>query len=368
MQLNKLIDKVFGFEMLDADEGLMLYNGLSVAELMQIGNYIKNKKFPGNKVGWIIDRNINITNICNSACHFCNFHRSPGSKEAYITSMEAYIKKTDELYKLGGRQLLLQGGLHPQLKLAFYVDLFKQLKAVYPDIKLHALGPPEIVHISKLEKKTYSFILEKLTEAGLDSLPGAGAEILSDRVRKIISKNKCSVQEWLDVMRDAHKLGIITSATMMFGHIETLEERLQHLVLIRDLQSEKPKESIGFIAFIPWVLCSCHTALIKKFPDIKSVSADEYIKMLAISRIMLLNIDNIQPSWLTVGKNTGQLCLHGGANDFGSVMIEENVVSSAGADHHFDPKGIQEAIIEAGFVPQQRNQKYEAFNAQAVVN
>ncbi len=368
MQINKLLDKALNREMLTAKEGLLLYNELPTADLMQIAHQIKKKIKPENIVTWIIDRNINITNICCSACQFCNFYRKSNNEEAYITTFEEYIEKIDELYLLGGRQLLLQGGMHPKLGLSFYVDLFKKLKNKYPDIKLHALGPPEIVHISKLENKTYKQILLKLTDAGLDSLPGAGAEILSDNVRSKISKNKCTTNEWLNVMREAHKLNITTSATMMFGHIETLEERIEHLVFIREVQAEKPASSKGFIAFIPWVFHSEDTVLKKKHPEINKVSGDEYIKTIAISRIMLPNIENIQPSWLTVGKNIGQLCLHAGANDFGSIMIEENVVSSAGANYHFNEEGIKKAIVEAGFIPQLRNQQYEFIESPNNIN
>ena len=213
-----------------------------------------------------------------------------------------------------------------------------------------------------MEDMSYTEVLEKLVKAGLDSLPGGGAEILVERVRKIISKNKCTAKEWLDVMRAAHKLNISTSATMMFGHIETVKERFEHLEAIRQVQSEKPENAIGFVSFIPWPFQDKDTVLQKQYGIRNKVTADEYIRMIAISRIMLPNINNIQASWLTVGKQTAQLCLHGGANDFGSVMIEENVVSSAGADYHFDIEGIQEAIREAGFEPQMRDQKFNYLN------
>jgi cyclic dehypoxanthinyl futalosine synthase len=220
------------------------------------------------------------------------------------------------------------------------------------------LGPPEIAHITKLEKSTHSEVLKALRDAGLDSLPGPGAEILNDRVRRLISKGKCGGKEWLDVMRAAHQLDLTTSATMMFGHIETLEERFEHLALIRQVQSEKPENTKGFIAFIPWPFQDDGT-LLKRLKGItNSVSAEEYIRMIALSRIMLPNIKNIQASWLTVGEKTAQICLHSGANDFGSIMIEENVVSAAGAPHRFTAKGIQASIKEAGFVPQLRNQQY----------
>ena len=243
--------------------------------------------------------------------------------------------------------------------LSFYTNLFKEIKRLFPQIKLHSLGPPEIAHVTKLEKSTHTEVLKALVDAGLDSLPGAGAEILNDRVRRLISKGKCTGREWLDVMRAAHQLNITTSATMMFGHVETIYERFEHLVWLRQVQSEKPQNAKGFLAFIPWPFQDDGT-LLKRVKGIQNnVSADEYIRMLALSRIMLPNILNIQASWLTVGKETAQICLHAGANDFGSIMIEENVVSAAGAPHRFTYKTIQDAISEAGFVPQLRNQQYQ---------
>ena len=224
---------------------------------------------------------------------------------------------------------------------------------------MHSLGPPEIAHITKLEKSTHYEVLKTLKEAGLDSLPGAGAEILSDRVRRLISKGKCGGQEWLDVMRAAHKLHLTTSATMMFGHVETLDERFEHLVMLRQIQSEKPTDAKGFLAFIPWPFMDEGTLLRKVRGVRNQVNAQEYIRMIALSRMMLPNIKNIQASWLTVGKETAQICLHAGANDFGSIMIEENVVSAAGAPHRFTSDGIQNAIRQAGFTPQLRNQQYE---------
>jgi cyclic dehypoxanthinyl futalosine synthase len=243
--------------------------------------------------------------------------------------------------------------------LSYYVDLFKNLKTLYPTLKLHALGPPEVAHITKLEKSTHREVLMALKEAGLDSLPGAGAEILNDRVRRLISKGKCGAQEWLDIMACAHQLHITTSATMMFGHVETLQERFEHLVKLREVQSKKPDGAKGFLAFIPWTFQDVDTLLAKIRGVQNLTTPEEYIRMIAISRIMLPNIKNIQASWLTVGKQVAQLCLHAGANDFGSIMIEENVVSAAGAPHRFTSRSIQEAIREAGFEPQLRNQQYE---------
>lgn len=359
MNVESLLTRSQHLDFLTLEEGLFLYENASTPALMFAANNIRNtKKNNSNKVTWQIDRNLNTTNVCIANCKFCNFYRIPGHPESYITDIDTYKQKIEETIKYGGDQLLLQGGHHPNLGLSFYVNLFKEIKSLFPQIKLHALGPPEIAHITKLEKSTHTEVLKALVEAGLDSLPGAGAEILNDRVRRLISKGKCTGREWLDVMRACHQLNITTSATMMFGHVETVYERFEHLVWLREVQSEKPSHAKGFLAFIPWPFQDDGT-LLKRVKGISNqVSSDEYIRMLALSRIMLPNIDNIQASWLTVGKQTAQLCLHGGANDFGSIMIEENVVSAAGAPHRFTYKTIQEAIREAGFEPQLRNQQY----------
>ena len=314
---------------------------------------------PHGKVTWQIDRNVNTTNVCIANCKFCNFYRIPGHPEAYITDMPTYRKKIEETIRWGGDQLLLQGGHHPELGLDFYVNTFRQIKKEFPTIRLHTLGPPEVAHITKLQKSNHREVLMALKEAGMDSLPGAGAEILIDRVRRLISKGKCGAQEWLDIMHEAHKLNITTSATMMFGHVETIEERFEHLIKIREVQSRKPENAKGFLAFIPWTFQDVDTLLAKIRGVHNLTTPDEYIRMIAISRIMLPNIKNIQASWLTVGKEVAQLCLHAGANDFGSIMLEENVVSAAGAPHRFTYKSIQQAIREAGFEPQLRNQQYE---------
>ena len=359
METQKLLDRALQFEFLNANEGLFLFENAATSDLMFVANELRKKQVPSNKVTWIIDRNANTTNVCNANCKFCNFFRIPGHKEAYITTLEEYTEKIEETIRYGGEQLLLQGGHHPDLGLDFYCDLFSGIKKKFPNIKLHALGPPEIAHISKIDGKSHKEVLKALITAGLDSLPGAGAEILDDRVRRMISKGKCGAQEWLDVMREAHKLGLTTSATMMFGHIETPLERFEHLVKIRQVQSEKPEKSNGFLAFIAWPFQDDGT-LLKRVKGISNnVDGDEYIRMVALSRIMLPNVKKIQASWLTVGKKVGQLCLHAGANDFGSIMIEENVVSAAGAPHRFTSTTIQEAIKEAGFEPQLRNQEYE---------
>ncbi len=359
MQTSDLLSRALNFEFLSAEEGLFLFKNAATSELMYTANEQRKKQVPHNKVTWIIDRNVNTTNVCIANCKFCNFFRRPGHDESYITDIETYKVKIEETFRYGGEQLLLQGGHHPDLGLAFYVDLFKQLKELYPTLKLHSLGPPEIAHIAKLEGMSHTEVLKALMAAGLDSLPGAGAEILNDRVRRLISKGKCGGQEWLDVMRAAHQLGLTTSATMMFGHVETLEERFEHLVWLREVQSEKPADAKGFIAFIPWPFQDDGTLLRNVRGITNQVTADEYIRTIALSRIMLPNVKNIQASWLTVGKQVAQICLHAGANDFGSIMIEENVVSAAGAPHRFTSQGIQDSIREAGFEPQLRTQQYE---------
>lgn len=359
MNTQLLLDKALQMEWLSIEEGVFLFENAATTDLVYVGNELRKRQKPDGKVTWIIDRNANTTNVCIANCKFCNFYRIPGHAESYITTIDEYRVKIEEMRRLGGNQLLLQGGHHPELGIDFYEQLFRDLKSHFPDIKLHALGPPEIAHISKLGNLSHTEVLTRLKAAGLDSLPGAGAEILNDRVRRMISKGKCSGQEWLNVMRAAHQLHLTTSATMMFGHIETIYERFEHLAWIRQVQSEKPADANGFLAFIPWPFMDDGT-LLRRVKNVRNtVTGEEYIRMIALSRMMLPNVINIQASWLTVGEKTAQLCLHAGANDFGSIMIEENVVSVAGAPHRFTSDGIQQAIREAGFEPQLRTQHYE---------
>lgn len=359
MQRDELYRKIVELQPADIEEGLELYKNAPLGELMFIASELRQIHIPGRKAGWMIDRNINTTNICFSRCAFCNFCHRKDSPGAYVTTMDQYRQKIDELFRLGGDQILLQGGMNPALGLGFYCSLFRELKKLYPTLKLHALGPPEIVFLAKKEKISISRVLEDLIDSGLDSLPGAGAEILSDRVRKIISPAKASADEWLEVMRIAHSFNLPTSATMMYGHVETVRERIEHLVKLRELQQEKPENSRGFIAFIPWPFQDKGTRLRTESGVKSTYSPAEYLRMIAISRIMLTNIKNIQASVLTVGRETGMLSLHAGANDLGSVMIEENVVSSAGSDRLFSADDLREIIADAGFEPQRRNQKYE---------
>ncbi|NOU18518.1 MAG: CofH family radical SAM protein [Bacteroidales bacterium] len=358
MELKQLYDKALDLIPLSKEEGVFLYLNAPTSELIFLGSELRKMHVPNNLVTWQIDRNVNITNVCVSGCKFCNFHCNLADDGAFITSVAEYKIKIEELQRYGGDQLLLQGGLHPKLGLNFYTSLFREIKGLFPNIKLHALGPPEVAFLAKVEKKSYRDVLVDLIDAGLDSLPGAGAEILVDRVRKYISPGKPNSQAWLDVMAEAHALNLVTSATMMIGHYETMEERIEHLIKIRDLQASKPKKATGFLNFIVWTFQDKGTKLEEL--GIKSmVTPEEYIRTIAISRIMLNNIKHIQASWLTVGKDTAQICLHAGANDFGSIMIEENVVSSAGANNRMDSYGIQKAIVDAGYEPQLRNQRYE---------
>ena len=359
MESKQLIAKALKKDFLTAEEGQFLFENQPTTELMGVANKLRQIQVPGNMVTWQIDRNVNTTNACNANCKFCNFFRHPKHEEVYITDIETYKIKIEETIKFGGDQLLLQGGHHPDLGLDYYTKLFSELKTLYPEIKLHALGPPEVAHICKIGGISHLQALTALKKAGMDSMPGAGAEILSDRVRRLISKGKCTGQEWLDIMKVAHQIGLTTSATMMFGHIETLEERFDHLVKIREVQAQKPEGTNGFLAFIPWPFMDDGTLLQRVKGINNETSADEYIRMLAICRIMLPNIKNIQTSWLTVGADTAQLTLHGGANDMGSIMLEENVVSAAGAPHRFTSESIVRCIKKAGFTPQLRNQKYE---------
>ena len=359
MQLVDLYEKALDLGSLEVEEGMFLFEKAPLTELMFVADELRKKQVPHGKVTWQIDRNVNTTNVCIANCKFCNFYRIPGHAEAYITDMPTYRKKIGETFRFGGDQLLLQGGHHPELGLDFYTSTFRQIKQEFPNLKLHALGPPEVAHICKLEKMSHHEVLKALKKSGLDSLPGAGAEILVDRVRRLISKGKCGADEWLAIMHEAHNLDITTSATMMFGHVETIRERFEHLVKIREVQAKKPDHVKGFLAFIPWTFQDVDTLLTKIRGVQNLTTPEEYIRMIAISRIMLPNVKNIQDSWLTVGKQTAQICLHSGANDFGSIMIEENVVSAAGAPHRFTYKTIQQAIKEAGFEPQLRNQQYE---------
>jgi cyclic dehypoxanthinyl futalosine synthase len=353
-----LYEKVSNGDRLTAGEALSLMEEAPLAELMYLADNVRRKLHPGNRVGWMIDRNVNITNICFSQCRFCNFCRTSRSEDAYVTSDAGYDLKISEMRSLGGNQLLLQGGMNPALGLDYYISLFRGLKHRWPGLKLHALGPPEIVFLARKERLNYREVLLALRDAGLDSLPGAGAEILSDRVRKIVSPAKATADDWLNVMREAHRLNLPTSATMMFGHVETIAERIEHLVLLRELQDERPEGHDGFITFIPWPFMDRGTVLAEKDGIHSNVTAAEYLRMIAVSRLVLDNIPNLQSSILTVGRDTAMISLHGGANDLGSVMIEENVVSAAGDSFRVSPSEMKQIIGDAGFIAVRRDQRY----------
>ncbi len=343
---------------LTAGDALDLWNEAPLALLVRMADTERRRLHGDNHVGWMIDRNVNITNICFSQCRFCNFCRTSKSEDAYVTTDAEYDSKIREMISLGGDQLLLQGGMNPALDLDYYTGLFRGLKERWPQVKLHALGPPEIAYLARKENKSFREVLVALNDAGLDSLPGAGAEILVDRVRKKVSPAKATTGEWLGVMREAHKLNLPTSATMMFGHAETVPERIEHLIRLRDLQDEKPDGHYGFITFIPWPFMDRGTLLADKDGIRSNVTAADYLRLVALSRLVLDNIPNIQASILTVGRETAMLSLHGGANDLGSVMIEENVVSAAGDPFRVSPPEIKQIIRDAGFIPVRRDQRY----------
>ncbi len=340
-------------------QALDLYQSTPLPELMQIADTIRAEMHPDAKVSWIIDRNINTTNICSSACSFCKFYCAPKSKRAFVTTKDEYRKKINELFGLGGRQLLLQGGLNEKLNLDYYVDLFSFFKKEYPEIKIHALSPTEIQFLSQQSGLSIATVLKTLVDAGLDTLPGGGAEILSQNLRKKISPRKATVEQWLEVMRQAHLLDITTTATMMFAHLETPEERIQHLLLLRDLQNEKPDNAKGFISFIPWPFAPKNTALERQHPlGFFKSSASDYIRLIAVSRILLYNIPNIQASLLTVGKDVAQLCLHAGANDLGSLLLEENVISEHSRQAFISKEKMIKLIEESGFQAVERDQHF----------
>jgi cyclic dehypoxanthinyl futalosine synthase len=312
---------------------------------------VRDRKHPDGVVTYIIDRNVNYTNVCVARCKFCAFYRPVGSSEGYTLGFDEIFRKIEETISLGGGQLLLQGGHNPDVPLAWYEDLFRQVKTRYPEFRLHALSPPEVIHISRLAQLPVPVVIERLMAAGLDSIPGGGAEILVDRVRKLLNcYNKATADEWLDVMRHAHRAGLRTTATMMYGTVETTEERLEHLFRLRDLQDETG----GFTAFIAWSYQPQHTEL-----GGTEATGIEYLRTLALARLVLDNFDNLQASWVTQGGKVGQMSLGYGANDMGSVMIEENVVRAAGAEFCMDEFEVVRNIENAGFAAKRRNMHYD---------
>jgi len=346
--LEKLSGKILGGERLNREEALALFE-LDLFALGELAREVRRRLHPEPLVTYIVDRNINYTNICVSGCKFCAYYRPPGDPEGYVLSFEELARKVEETLALGGYQILLQGGLHPDLPLSFYEEMLSFLKERFPEVHIHAFSPPEIIFFSRREGLPVEEVLRRLIAAGLDSIPGGGAEILVDRVRRRISPNKCSAEEWLAVMRTAHRLGLKTTATMMFGHIETLEDRVEHLLRLRELQDETG----GFTAFIPWPFQPGNTAL-----PVPKATPVEYLQTLAVSRIVLDNIPNLQASWVTQGPKVAQVALEFGANDFGSTMIEENVVAAAGVSHRLSEEEIRRLIRDAGYEPRRRRMDY----------
>jgi cyclic dehypoxanthinyl futalosine synthase len=342
-------EKVLAGERLSRGEGIELLRGGELLELGMLADAVRERLHPEGVVTYIIDRNINYTNVCNAQCAFCAFYRDLPSKEGYVLSKQELAQKIEETLALGGTQILLQGGLHPDLGIEFYEELFRWIKASYP-IWIHGLSPAEVKHVCKVSGLTTEEAVRRLIAAGLDSIPGGGAEILSDRVRQVIGIAKGSTADWLEVMEVAHGLGLRTTATMMFGHVETLEERIDHLMHLRELQDR----SGGFTAFIAWTFQPENTALPRD-----EVTSFQYLRTLAVARILLDNFPNVQASWVTQGGKIGQVSLRFGANDFGSLMIEENVVSAAGAHFRLTEAEIARAIQNAGFAPKRRTMKYE---------
>ncbi len=333
------------------DEGVELFRSASLLELGHAADAICRRLHPEPYRTYNIDRNINYTNVCAAVCDFCAFYRKVGATDAYVLDRDVLLQKIRETVDLGGDQILMQGGLHPDLELEWYEDLLRDIKANFPRVNVHGFSAPEIYFLTKVARKPLREVLERLKAAGLGSLPGGGAEILVDRVRKAITRGKVNTDNWLEVHRVWHQLGGRSTATMMFGHVETIEERVEHFERVRRLQDETG----GFTAFISWTFQPDHTDM----ADVPPAGAFEYLKTQAISRIYLDNVPNIQSSWVTQGPKIGQVALHFGANDMGSLMIEENVVSSAGTVYHLSLEEIRRAIAECGYIPRQRNVFYE---------
>jgi cyclic dehypoxanthinyl futalosine synthase len=347
----RLVEKVRAGGRVDAAEALELYRLAPTAVLGGLADGIRARKHPEGLVTYIIDRNVNYTNVCVAKCNFCAFYREVGSPDGYVLGFDELFRKIDETIAVGGVQLLLQGGHNPDLPMSWYEDLFRAVKERYPSFKLHALSPPEVIHLSRLTQLPVPVVIDRLIAAGLDSIPGGGAEILVDRVRKLLHcYTKASADEWLDVMRHAHRAGLRTTATMMYGTVETDVERIEHMMRLRDLQDETG----GFTAFITWSYQPDHTELAGT-----EATGVDYLRTLAIARIVLDNFDNLQASWVTQGGKVGQLSLAYGANDMGSVMIEENVVRAAGASYCMDELEIVRNIEDAGFAAKRRNMHYE---------
>lgn len=357
--IQPILDKALDGERLTAEDCTALLESNDIARIGVAADEIRQRKNPGDVVTYIIDRNINYTNVCNVVCTFCAFYRRPGKPDTYVHSIEEIEKRIDETIDLGGTGVLMQGGLHPDFNIEWYEDLLRTLHAKYPTFQLHCFSPPEIHNISLISKLDYVTIMQRLKDAGLNSMPGGGGEILDDEVRRRVS-TKCTTQEWLDVMEAAHKVGLRTTATMMFGIGDKVEHRVRHLQRVRDLQDRTG----GFTAFISWTFQRENTALGRKITE--EPTGIDYLKMLAVGRLFLDNIQHIQASWLTQGLKLGQTALRFGADDMGSIMIEENVVSAAGADNEASERDLRYQIREAGFIPQQRDILYNYVHREGV--
>jgi cyclic dehypoxanthinyl futalosine synthase len=354
MKVSTVLHEASG-DRISSDEAVFLFQKAELLELGKAADAVCKKKHPERNVTFQIDRNINYTNICRNECSFCAFYRAKEHPEAYVLSQEEIEKKVAETIALSGTQVMLQGGINPDLKIDYYTSMFSGIKKNYK-IRIHSLSPPEIVYIAESAGIPISEALKELVKAGLDSLPGGGAEILVDRVRQMISPKKISSGKWLEVMTEAHKVGMKTTATMMFGTVEKVEERIRHLQKIRDLQDKTG----GFMSFIPWTFQPGNTAL-----GGRSVSSLEYLRTLAISRLFLDNFQNVQGSWVTQGKDIGQVCLSFGANDLGSIMIEENVVRAAGVSHRMTVESMVDLIKRAGKIPALRDTEFKILRVYA---
>ena len=346
--MQTIIRKIIDGQRINSGEALRLFNDGNLYHLGMAANYIRQQKHPEPVVTYVIDRNINYTDICISACKFCAFYKAPEDKAGSVLSFAELGEKIEEMQKLDGNQVLLQGGLHPDLPFAFYEEMLRFIKNY--GVHIHGFSPPEVCHFAEISGLSVDAVLSRLQQAGLDSIPGGGAEILNDRVRTESAPRKCSADQWIDVMRKAHKQGMRTTATMMFGHIETIEERVEHLQRVRDLQDETG----GFTAFIPWPFQPDNTV----YDSLPGTTGHEYLKTLALSRIFLDNIDNIQASWVTQGPKIAQVSLSFGANDFGSTMIEENVVAAAGVGFRLSEQEIKRLVEGVGRIPRRRKMDY----------
>ena len=350
-QLTQVLDGVAAGTRLETADAVRLLESHDLARIGQAAHAVTQRLHPEPYRTYNIDRNINYTNICTAVCDFCAFYRGPKHPEGYVLDREVLLKKIEETVAIGGDQILMQGGLHPTLTLEWYEDLLRDIKSHFPEINVHGFSPPEIYHLTKVAKRPLQEVLERLAAAGLGSLPGGGGEILVDRVRQAMTRGKVLTDDWLEVHRQWHALGGKSTATMMFGHIETLAERIEHLDRLRELQDETG----GFTAFICWSFQPDNTEM----DNIPPAGSFEYLKTQAVARLYLDNFPNIQSSWVTQGREIGQLALLFGANDMGSLMLEENVVSAAGTVHHLTLEEMRSAISELGWIPRRRNVFYE---------